>query len=118
MSINGKKFEALIADSSTKRIIGLMYRKSIAAKQCMLFIFESEGRHAIWMQNMQFAIDVIWLDSKYKIIDIKENLQPCSSIFNCPEYAPKKEAKYIIELNQGAVRRNAIKMASPVKILK
>lgn len=86
----------------------------------MLFIFENEGRHAIWMQNMQFAIDVLWLDEKLKIIDIKENLKPCTSIFNCPEYPPKKEAKYIIELSQGAVKRNAIKLASPVsvKILK
>lgn len=106
----------MIADTSLKRMIGLMYRKSIKSNQCMLFIFENEGKHAIWMQNMEFAIDVLWLDRNYKIVDIKENFMPCKSLWNCKEYVPKKEAKYVIELNKGTVKKEKITFSSKVKI--
>jgi len=97
-------------------MIGLMYRTSINQNQCMLFIFESEGKHAIWMQNMQFAIDVLWLDSKFKIVDIKENFMPCKSLWTCKEYVPKEDAKYVIELTQGTVKREKITAGSKIKV--
>ena len=116
ISINEKQFEAIIADTMLKRIIGLMYREKIEKNQCMLFTFWGSGKQAIWMKNMKFAIDVIWIDDTLKIVDIQENLQPCSSILNCPEYNPKADAKYIIELNSGAVKENSISGTSAVKI--
>lgn len=114
--MNGRKFSAIIADTPLKRMIGLMYRKGIKETQCMLFIFDQPGKHAIWMHNMLFAIDVLWIDDKFRVAEIKENFLPCKSLFNCKEYAPKKAAKYVIELNHGAAKRNGIKPGSKIAI--
>ena len=116
ISINGKRFDAFVADNFTKRMIGLMFRKSIAKTQCMLFVSGIEGKNSIWMYNMKFPIDVIWLDGKCRIVDIKENLKPCTSVFNCKEYTPKRESKYIIELNANAVKSNKISINSKIRL--
>lgn len=114
ISINGKSFNAIIADTTIKRIIGLMYRKSIAKNQCMLFIFDTEEKQSIWMYSMNFAIDVLWVDSRFKIVDIKENFLPCKSILKCKEYRPKRESKYVIELPAGIVNKNKILYSSKI----
>jgi uncharacterized membrane protein (UPF0127 family) len=113
--INGKRFDALIADTLIKRMIGLMFRKRLEKNQCMLFTFFSEGYQSIWMYNMRFAIDVVWASSALKIVDIKENMQPCSSISKCRAYIPKARAKYVIEFNSGAVKNSKIKESSKIK---
>ncbi len=104
--IDKNRFTAIVADTTMKRMIGLMFRKKLNKRECMLFIFESEGFHSIWMHNMLFAIDVVWLDGKSRPADMVENIKPCKSILNCSDYAPKKAAKYIIEFNAGSIKRN------------
>ncbi len=82
----------------------------------MLFIFDGESRQGIWMQNMLFAIDVLWLDSKSRIVSMERNLQPCQSMFGCKTYTPEKGSKYVIELKAGTIAKNRIKLGSKVQI--
>lgn len=114
--INGRGYSAIIADSFVKRMIGLMFRDSLKDNQCMLFIFASPGMHRLWMRNMLFAIDVIWLDRECNVVDIANSLMPCKSIASCPEYGPKSEAKYIIELNAGELAKTGIKTGSRISL--
>lgn len=114
--MGGREYRAIISDSFLKRAIGLMFREGMAENTCMLFVFPGEARQGIWMRNMRFAIDVIWLDSDYKIISMKGNLQPCKSLFNCRTYLPEGDAKYIIEMKAGTVKKNKIKIGSKVSI--
>lgn len=114
ISIGKKRFLAILADTTAKRMIGLMFRKSVSKDTCMLFIFPNEARHGIWMYNMFFPIDVLWLDRELKIVDIGNALQPCKSIFDCETYHPSKSAKYVIELNSGSIKANRISRNSKV----
>ena len=107
---------ALIADNSIKRMLGLMFRKRLGKRECMLFIFDNEDRHPIWMYNMLFPIDVVWLNSNSKIVGIKKNLSPCKSIFRCKEYAPDKNSSYVIELPVGSIINANIKMNSRIRL--
>ena len=99
-----------------KRAIGLMFRDGIAENTCMLFIFPSEARQGIWMHNMRFAIDVIWLDSECRIVSLGKNLKPCKSVFGCKTYLPDGDAKYVIEMKAGTVNKNKIKKGLKVSI--
>ncbi len=63
-----------IADTSEKRTRGLSYRESLGKNQGMLFVFEEVGRHGIWMKEMKFPIDILWLDSNLKVITIKKDV--------------------------------------------
>ena len=102
MKIKGKRFNMLLAKSSAQKMVGLMYREKIGQDEGMLFVFSSAGRWKIWMLNMRFPIDVLWLDEYGKVVHIKQNISPCKSIFSCPSFAPGKGARYVIELRAGA----------------
>lgn len=97
-------FVTQIARSSKERQDGLMNRDSLAADQAMIFVFENPGIYRIWMKNMQFRLDVLWLHSDGTILDCLENLPPCLNSF-CPTYQPKREAAYVLELPAGTVKR-------------
>lgn len=54
---------------------------------------ETRFGSGIHMFFVFFPLDIIWLDSEYKIVDIRKNVKP----FTGPYY-PKKPAKYVLEL--------------------
>ncbi|MDE1855230.1 MAG: DUF192 domain-containing protein [Candidatus Micrarchaeota archaeon] len=85
-----------------------MYRESMAANRGMLYVFPFERTWKIWMLNMRFALDVIWLDRRGVVVHVERNLRPCRSFFSCKTYAPGKGAKYVLELNSGSARRLGI----------
>ncbi len=95
--INGRCFNLETAGTPEERQIGLMQHVSLAEDTGMFFIFNNEDRHSIWMKNMNFPIDIIWIDNNYNVIDIKRNAEPC--IDNCEVYSPKSDAKYVLEVN-------------------
>jgi uncharacterized membrane protein (UPF0127 family) len=76
---------------------GLMYRKSMQDDQGMLFIFEDEIRRSFYMKNTEFALDIIYLDGKRKVVSIQKNAVPFDKS-SLPSEAP---AKYVLEVNAG-----------------
>jgi hypothetical protein len=109
VSIGNKKLLGIIADSFLKRMIGLMYRSNLPKGTCMLFMFQNQGRYGIWMRNMKFPIDILWLDANKKVVWIEENARPAGALeFN--SYLPETEALYVIETTAGFVKRNIIKI--------
>lgn len=113
--IGNDEMTALVADTSIKRMIGLMYRKGLPKNTCMLFTFEKEKKYGIWMHGMEFGIDTLWISKELKIVHIVENMMPCT-LFNCKVYKPEKPAKYVIEVNRGYIRKNNIKEGLPITI--
>ena len=105
--------QAEVASTFEEREKGLMFRDSLPDNAGMLFIFEEEGLYSFWMKNMRFSLDIIWLDLNKKIVDIKENIPPCSE--SCEILNPGNKAKYVLEVNAGFTRRNKIKAGEAVK---
>ncbi len=70
--------------------LGLMFAKKPAPA---LLVSKKENISGIHMFFVFFPLDIIWLDSEYKIVDIKRHAKP----FTGPYY-PKKPAKYVLEL--------------------
>ena len=118
ISIHGTKLNAAVADSFLKRMIGLMFRKHLPRNSCMLFVFNIEGFHGIWMRNMLFPIDVLWINKRMRVVDLKENLRPCTSTFDCATYSPAKKSKYILELNAGKIKELNIKTGRIITLKK
>lgn len=98
--IAGKNFLLEVARDDAERKKGLSGRLNLASDQGMLFVFERRGYWGIWMKDMRFPIDILWLDETYCIIDSKINLTPETF----PEvFRPKTPAKYIIELSANSL---------------
>ncbi len=109
LTIRGKKLNAMVSKTYWERVIGLMHRGGMGTNECMLFVLPYSHRHGIWMRNMKFPIDVIWLDDRKRIVHIERSLPPCMS-FNCKVYSPDKDSRYIVELQSGYTKRNRIKI--------
>lgn len=114
-SIAGKEVSLELADTDKKRQVGLMNRAELAKDSGMLFVFNTNGFHAIWMKNTLIPLDILWLDSEKKVVHIKESAQPCKTV-NCEIHVPKKAAKYVIELPAGWVQENALAVDAFVEI--
>lgn len=104
-----KTFNVYIADSIGKKTLGLMHRQKLEKDEGMLFLFGREGKYDIWMPNMKFSIDIVWLDNEEKVLKIVEKAEPCDSIFACPAYVSPTNARYVLEFNAGTVKREGIK---------
>jgi uncharacterized membrane protein (UPF0127 family) len=95
------------ADTKEKRLIGLSNRSNLAANQGMFFVFEEPGYHRIWMKDMNFPIDIIWLNDVKQVVSIKENVTPDTY----PEsFKPSKESLYVLEVESGFVKKKGIKI--------
>lgn len=103
-----------IADNREERALGLGGRESLDKDSGMLFIYPRSGDYDIWMKDMNFSIDIIWIDSRFNIVHIEENISPDTypDSFSSP-----KKAKYILEVNSGFVKENFIKISDTIIIL-
>lgn len=85
------------ADTNEKRIKGLSAHPELKPQTGMLFIFDNPERQCIWMKDMNFNIDIIWLDTTKKITKIEQNVSPATY----PNSFCADNTKYVIELNSG-----------------
>ncbi|UCD07373.1 MAG: DUF192 domain-containing protein [Candidatus Aenigmatarchaeota archaeon] len=98
--------EMEIADNSGKRARGLMFRDSLPENQALLMVFPRKGNHKIWLFGMKFPLDLVFLDSSKRVIEIHENVRPMNlSPKTWKTYCSGKHAKYVLELIPGTVKK-------------
>ncbi|MBN2422422.1 DUF192 domain-containing protein [Candidatus Woesearchaeota archaeon] len=99
--------DAEVKDSPEEREQGLMYRKTLEENKGMLFVFEEPDEYGFWMKNMNFPIDIIWLNEDKRIIHIEKDLAPCKSE-SCEVYYPDNDSLYVIEVVANFTEKNHI----------
>jgi uncharacterized protein len=83
-----------VANTPQSREKGLSGRSDLGEKGGLLFVFPKVGYHGIWMKDMRFPIDVIWISEDFVVVDITRNLTPDSY----PKvFEPSKPVKYALE---------------------
>jgi uncharacterized membrane protein (UPF0127 family) len=113
VSINGHVIRVTVADTDESRMKGLGERASLAPDEGMLFLFPYSARHAIWMKDMRFAIDVAWLLADGTIIDMKTDLSPDTYP---SAFAPRTPARSVLELPAGFLRTRGIEEGDRVEV--
>ena len=111
--IGSEKYVLEIVDEADKRQRGLSGRSSLPEGRGMLFIFPAIGNHGIWMKEMNFPIDIIWLDTDARVVGLTKEVQPDSypDVF----YADK-DSLYVIEINAGEISKNNIKIGDAINL--
>jgi uncharacterized membrane protein (UPF0127 family) len=99
MQIGNDKFTLEVADDNASRETGLMNRDSMGARHGMLFVFDREQPLSFWMKNTRIPLDILFVDSRGRVITIK-TMKP----FDLTPVPSEGMAKYAIELNAGAAR--------------
>ncbi|MBN3037607.1 MAG: DUF192 domain-containing protein [Candidatus Diapherotrites archaeon] len=84
------------ARSALQKAIGLMFRKSFDGAHVLFINSETRVGASIHMMFMRFPIDVVFLDSKKRVVDVRRDVKPW--VLNV---TPNKPAKYVVELPAG-----------------
>jgi uncharacterized membrane protein (UPF0127 family) len=95
---------AEVADNFGTRMQGLMRRPSMPANHGMLFVFDENDAHCMWMKNTLIALSVAFLDEQGTIINI-EDMQPQTENSHCA----KRPARFALEMNRGWFAQRGIK---------
>ena len=112
--------EVQIADDESKRIRGLMFQDPLPYDQGMIFVFDEPGVYSLWMLNMQFALDMIWIDADGNVVHIEQDIPPCETpteIMACQSIVPSGEAMYILEVTAGFVDQFGITKDSKIDLI-
>lgn len=109
--IGSTTVQASVADSMPERIKGLSDTPYLPEGLVKLFAFGTEGEHSIWMKDMNYPLDIIWVSRDGKVVHIKENVSPDTF----PEaFSSPKPAWYVIEANAGFVASTSLKVGDEV----
>ncbi|MEM3065103.1 MAG: DUF192 domain-containing protein [Candidatus Nitrosotenuis sp.] len=114
VDVNGFEIMADIAFTEEQREKGLSIKDTLNEDEGMLFIFQQESRYNFWMNGMKFPIDILWLDAAGKVVHIESNLQPCASANDCADYAPAKNALYVLEVAAGFAERHNVQIGTDI----
>ena len=121
VKIDDVVLEVQIADTEPRRVRGLMFQNQLPLDKGMLFVFEDVSKYSIWMLNMQFPLDIIWIDGDGKVVFIEKNAPPCKTTLEtvtCPSYkGGNRDAKYVLEVTAGFVDKFKITTGSTLEII-
>ena len=105
-------FVVEIADTSSKREMGLQYRRDLAADRGMIFLFPAESQQSFWMKNTPLPLDMIFINRERKIVGIVEQTVP----FSLDPRSVGAPSQYVLEINGGLAKRHAIKAGDAVRL--
>lgn len=114
LHLPSKDISLIIADTDATRELGLGGRASIPEDQAILFVFDKPDTYEFWMKDMQFPIDIIWLDAEKSIVFIESDVSPDS--YPDSTFAPEKESLFVIEANAGFVSNHNLKVGDKLNI--
>jgi uncharacterized membrane protein (UPF0127 family) len=113
---DARKFDTCVefetASTNSQRTLGLSGRSSMSRDKGMLFDFGEPAEYCMWMKDMRFSLDMIWLNSDQEIVYMIEDVTP--------ETYPKsfcgpKDAQYVVEVNSGVVKAGDLRVGQHLR---
>lgn len=96
-----------VAKTDADREKGLSGKEKLAENEGMLFIFEKEDNYGFWMKDMNFPIDIAWLNKDKRIVFIEKNVLPETypKVFSSPS-----QSIFVLETAAGFFENSKIKI--------
>jgi uncharacterized membrane protein (UPF0127 family) len=111
VTVGSQVVHARVADTDETRQKGLSGTSGLGQNDGMLFIFQVPGRWGMWMKDMKYGIDILWMDGDKKVIYKAENVTPDTF----PKvFLPDKDALYVLELPAGFISKNGVSLGQIV----
>lgn len=109
----GTKVQAEYANTLRKQLRGLSGRASLGQDAGMFYSFQKPDFYTFWMRDMKFPIDIIWIGSDSRIVDITKNISPNSF----PKtFTSQDKAQYVVEVNAGYADAHGITIGATVDL--
>jgi len=99
----GTSFPVTVVSSPQAMQKGLSGRSSLPKGDGMLFCFRDQVVQSMWMPDMHFPLDIVWISDTFTILHVNYNATPCPSKepSQCPHYSSEYPALFAIEVNAG-----------------
>lgn len=105
MTIGGVVVEASVATSVADRVRGLSGTQSLPPSVVKLFVFDRAGPQSIWMKDMLYSLDILWLDAEGVVVHLETDVRPDTFP---KSFASPVLAWYVVEASAGFVASNGI----------
>lgn len=109
ISVGSGVIDARTATTEAARIQGLSGVKKLGPNEGLLMVFVSDDKWPIWMKDMEFPIDIIWLDANKRVVTVTRDVSPDDQE---KIYKPTVKARYVLELPAGSAANMAIKVGA------
>jgi len=103
--------KVFIAKNAADREQGLSDITDLPKAVGVLFAFDKPGKYGFWMKDMNFPLDLIWINANKKIVGVTKNALPKSYPF---VFMPPSEITYVLEMNAGSVANYKLLTGSSV----
>jgi hypothetical protein len=103
-----------IPETTEEQSVGLMNRDPISYDQGMFFIFDKDRVQSMWMKNVNFSLDMIFVDNRQLILNIEENTEPRTSNL----YESNGLCKYVIEVLGGFCEKFKVEKNQKIEFVK
>ena len=110
----GEGIPVEVADTLKKRSLGLGKRTTLKKGWGMLFVFEKRKPHRFWMKDMQFPLDVIWLDN-HRIVHIIHNAKPANYMDEPEVMNSPVPVNFVLEIAAGRAEKLRLKTGQRMK---
>ena len=110
----GEEIPVEVADTLKKRRLGLGKRTSLKKDWGMLFVFEKRKPQRFWMKDMQFPLDIIWLDN-HRIVHIIHNAKPANSKVEPEVMSSQVPVNFVLEIAAGRAAKLQLKKGQRMK---
>lgn len=112
---DGSTVHVELAKTEAEREYGLMERTSLPQGRGMLFIHDAPGRYGYWMYHCKIGLDIIWMDSNHRIVEMSPNTPPCKGAAKtCPSYGGHETSVYVLELPVGSIKAHGLAVGQVV----
>ncbi|MBY0294125.1 DUF192 domain-containing protein [Patescibacteria group bacterium] len=112
LSVHGTRILVDVADTEATRAQGLSGRAGLSENGGLLMIFDEDVAPGIWMKDMNFPIDIVWIDANWTVVDITPSIGPDSypNVF----YPNDVLVRYVLELPAGFADIHNIEIGNTV----
>jgi uncharacterized membrane protein (UPF0127 family) len=97
-------FDVYLAVNPEQQRRGLMYVREMPATTGMLFIYEDDDYHSMWMKNTYLPLDMVFARSDGTVSSVISDTVPQT----LNSHASTEPVRYVLELHAGTTRRLAI----------
>ena len=98
LKIADQAFTVDLVRTQQERERGLSGRTQLADGTGLLMIFDQPGNYGIWMKEMNFSIDIVWINQFGSIVHIERQVPPASYPKIFTNTIP---ASYVLEVAAG-----------------
>lgn len=95
------RVDIYLAEDSYQRRRGLMYVRKLPDTTGMLFVYDNERPHSMWMKNTFIPLDIAFIRQDGSIASIARHTEPQS----LTPIQAQEPVTYVLELNAGLTAR-------------